>query len=113
MFKVLYRIAVSIFIFLMIALTSVTSKAEHETEGQKVLCGPIKDMYYLLGNEGQAVVVKMLTDNNVLADIWRDEDREKWSITLTSIENNQTCLYLIGTGFVNTIWSLKPKEENL
>ena len=44
MFKVLYHIAVSTLIFLMIVLTSVTAKAEHETEGQEVLCGNTKDV---------------------------------------------------------------------
>ena len=55
----------------------------------------------------------MLTDDNVLVDIWRDADREKWSITFTSVKNNRTCLYLVGTGFVNTIWHLRQKKEQL
>jgi len=103
----MFKVLVTTFMFLMFTLTPVSSNA------QQAQCGKTKDVREALADAGEAVVVQMLTHNNILVGIWRDDARQNWTITVTYPKAEQTCLYLHGLGFVNTIWHLKQDNKKL
>mgnify|MGYP003631295634 CR=1 FL=1 len=76
-------------------------------------CAVSKQIHRALSQEyREAVTLRMLTHAGNLIEVWRDADRNAWSLTSTT-PKGMTCVVQAGTEIETVIWHLEKLSNDL
>ena len=76
-------------------------------------CAASKQIRQALSEEyHEAVTLRMIAHNGTLLEVWRDADRNAWSVTSTT-PKGMTCVVQAGTEIETVIWHLEKLSNDL